>query len=146
MRDSFVFGAQSFGVGPIFRRTVGRRTVLTGDTEIKAIVLAEVESDRSLVRRRDYDYAPGLALSVGAGVQRPGQELLSLRAQAWWLRSVYPSAAMHVVTTARLKGSIPVAANIHVGGEGVVTWRRSAYPEIVRRRSSELRAFVARPL
>jgi Domain of unknown function (DUF3943) len=146
LAEPMILSGPSVAGAFLYRRALGTRTELSGDVQVEAIVLAEVQSEEGGVRRRDYDYAPGLGMRFGAAFRRAGRDVVALQTRAVWLRSVYGADASHLAVIARVSGTVPVTSGFSVGCEAGLTWRRSAYPAIVvRREVPEVRAYVAWP-
>jgi len=116
---------------------------LSGELQLEGVILGEVESDYNAVRGRNYDYAPGLGLRLGTAIHRGSWQLLGLHSRATWLRSVYGTDGYHLTMVSRLSSTVPITSTLALGGETVVTWRRSAYQGMhVSRSVPELRVFL----
>jgi hypothetical protein len=136
--------SQSLSGALLYRRGSGRRTQLDLGLHLEAVPLGAVSSDHYAVRRRDYDFGPGLGGRFTAALRHDGQDLLTLNARTVWIHSVYAAEADHKSTTARVGAAVPVMRMVSVGGEFGLTVRRSSYrnqPAVIKR-FPEFRAYL----
>jgi hypothetical protein len=136
--------SQSLSAAVLYRQGSSRRTQLDLGVHLEAVPLGAVSSDYHSVRRRDYDFGPGLGGRFTAALRHDGQDLLSLNARTVWIHSVYAADADHVTTTARVSAAVPVMGMVSVGGDFGLTVRRSFYRSRlpVTRRFPEFRAYL----
>lgn len=146
LAQPMVLSGQSLSGAVLYRRPVGRQTDLRVGLHLEAIVLGEIASEEGHLRRRNYDFAPGLGARFEVAFRTAGRDLLCVQSRAVWLHSVYGAEARHWAVTTRVAATVPLASVIALGGEAAVTWRRSAYIDaLIARRMGEVRAFVAWP-
>jgi hypothetical protein len=125
-------GSQSLSGALLYRRSLGRRTQLDFRLHVEAVPLGTVSSDYGLVRRRDYDFGPGLGGRFMGAMRRDGRDLLRLDARTVWIHSLYATDADHVATTAKVSAVVPVMRMVSLGGDFGLTVRRSFYPDQLR--------------
>jgi hypothetical protein len=143
--EPMVLGDQSIAAALLYRRGMGGRAELRADVQVQGVVLAEIESTADAVRRRDYDYAPGLGVGIHTGFHYGGRELVAVGARALWLRSLYPAPVRHTALTGQVRTQVPIALGFALGGGAGFTLRRSVYQSGVGRRTiPEIRAFITR--
>jgi hypothetical protein len=111
---------------------------------LEAVPLGAVASEHGLVRRRDYDFGPGIGGRFNAALRHGGRDLLHLETRTVWIHSLYASDADHVTTTARVSAAVPVMRMVSLGGDLGVTVRRSSYPGQTRtiRQIPQFRAYL----
>jgi len=119
--------SQSLSGALLYRRTAGARTQIDLGLHLEAVPLGAVSSEHAGVRRRDYDFGPGVGGRITGALRRDGRELLRLDGRTVWIHSLYASDADHLMTTARLSAAVPVARMVSVGGDVSLTLRESAY-------------------
>lgn len=128
--------SQSLSGALLFRRKAGARTELDLGLHLEAVPLGAVSSEYQGVRRRDYDFGPGLGARLLGSLRRDGRDLLRLDARAVWVHSVYGAEADHLVARARISAAVPVMRMVSVGGDVGLTVRRSSYraePRVTKR-------------
>jgi hypothetical protein len=136
--------SQSLSGALLYRRTVGARTQVDLGLNLEAVPLGAVSSEHRGVRRRDYDYGPGLGGRFMGSLRRDGRDLLRLDARTVWIHSVYAADADHWTTTARISAAVPVMRWVSVGGDVGLTVRRSVYRDMpnVTKRIPQVRAYL----
>ncbi|MEO8089681.1 MAG: DUF3943 domain-containing protein [Gemmatimonadales bacterium] len=141
---AFKSSSQSLSGALLYRRHAGARTDVNLGFHLEAVPLGAVSSEYKGVRRRDYDYGPGLGGRFLGSVRRDGRDLLRLDARTVWIHSVHGAAADHLTATARISALIPVMRVVGLGGDVGLTVRRSSYREMphVTRRTPQLRAYL----
>jgi hypothetical protein len=137
-------GSQSVSGALLYRRSLGGRTQLDFRLHLEAVPLGTVSSDYGLVRRRDYDFGPGIGGRVMGAVRHDGRDLLRLDARTVWIHSLYATDADHVATTAKVSAVVPVMRMVSLGGDFGLTMRRSFYPDqpTVRYRVPQVRLYL----
>ncbi len=136
--------SQSLSGALLYRQTSAMRTQVDLGLHAEVVPLGAVSSEHKLVRRRDYDFGPGIGARFTGALRRDGRELLRLDSRTVWIHSLYASRADHVTSTARLSAAVPVKGTIGVGGDVGLTLRHSSYrdqPE-VRRQLTQFRAYL----
>lgn len=121
--------SQSFSGAVLYRKTVSSRVQLDMGLHAEVLPLGAVSSEHALVRRRDYDFGPGVGGRFTGTLRHDGRELVRLDSRTVWVHSLYAADADHLTTTARLSAAIPVARMVSLGGDLGVTLRRSWYRE-----------------
>ena len=136
--------SQSLSGALLYRQTAGGSTHVDMGLHLELVPLAAVAADYDAVRRRDYDFGPGLGGRVTGALRHQGRALIRLEGRMVWIRSLYASVADHVMTTARVSARVPVMRMIGVGGDFTLTSRRSSYREHphVRREVPQFRAYL----
>jgi len=119
--------SQSLSGALLYRRTLSRRIQLDLGLHAELVPLGAVSSEHGGIRRRDYDFGPGVGGRFTGAVRHDGRELLRVDGRTVWVHSLYAADADHLTTTARLSASIPVARMVSVGGDVALTFRRSWY-------------------
>ena len=119
--------SQSLSGALLYRGTVGQGTHADLGLHAEVVTLGAVSSEHGMVRRRDYDFGPGLGGRFTGSLRRDGRELVRLDGRIVWLHSLYATDADHLTTTARLSAAIPVARMVSIGGDVAMTLRRSWY-------------------
>lgn len=139
----FKASSQSLSGALLYRRTAGARTQIDLGLHLEAVPLGAISSERS-VRRRDYDYGPGLGGRFMGSLRRDGRDLLRLDARTVWIHSVYGADADHLSATARISAAVPVMRMVSVGGDIGLTVRRSSYRDMpsVTKRIPQVRAYL----
>ncbi len=133
---AFKASSQSLSGALLYRRPAGARTQVDLGLHLEAVPLGAILSEHRGVRRRDYDYGPGLGGRFTGSVRRDGRDLLRLDARTVWIHSVYGANADHLATTARISAAVPVMRIVSVGGDVGLTVRRSSYrdmPNVTKR-------------
>ena len=139
----FKASSQSLSGALLYRRTAGARTQIDLGLHLEAVPLGAISSERS-IRRRDYDYGPGVGGRFMASLRRDGRDVLRLDARTVLIHSVYGADADHMATTARLSAAVPVMRMVSVGGDVGLTVRRSSYQDMptVTMRIPQVRAYL----
>jgi hypothetical protein len=108
------------------------------------VPLGAVSTEHGAIRRRDYDFGPGLGGRFTATFRHDGRELIRLDGRTVWLHSLYGADADHVATTARLSAAVPLVRMVSVGGDINLTVRHSTYRDqpAVTQRVPQLRAYL----
>jgi uncharacterized protein DUF3943 len=141
---TFKASSQSLSGALLYRRTAGARTQVDLGFHLEAVPLGAISSDHEGVRRRDYDYGPGLGGRFMGSLRRDGRDLLRLDARTVWIRSIYGADADHVAATARISAAVPMMRMVSVGGDVGLTVRRSSYRGMpsVTKRIPQVRAYL----
>ena len=136
-------GSQSLSGALLYRRTAGARTHIDLGLHLEAVPLGAISSEQG-IRRRDYDYGPGMGGRFTGTLRRNGRDLLRVDARTVWIHSVYGADADHLATTARISATLPVMRMMSVGGDVGLTMRRSTYRDMpsVTKRIPEIRAYL----
>ena len=121
--------SQSFSGALLYRGTLSRRTQVDLGLHAEVIPLGAVSSEYGGIRRRDYDFGPGVGGRFTGTFRHDGRELLRVDGRTVWVHSLYAADADHLTTTARLSAAIPVARMVSLGGEVALTLRRSWYQD-----------------
>jgi hypothetical protein len=121
-------GSQSLSGALLYRQRAGRRTHVDLGLHGELVPLGAVSSDNGLVRRRDYDFGPGVGGRMSATLRRDGRELVRLDGRTIWMHSLYAAEADHMIATVRLAAAVPLGRMVSVGGDIAHTSRRSWYP------------------
>jgi hypothetical protein len=141
---AFKASSQSLSGALLYRRSAGARTQVDLGLHLETVPLGAISSEYQGVRRRDYDYGPGLGGRFMGSLRRDGRDLLRLDARTVWIHSVYGADADHLAATARLSATAPVLRMVSVGGDVAVTVRRSLYRDLpsVTKRIPEFRVYL----
>jgi Domain of unknown function (DUF3943) len=134
--------SQSLSGALLYRQTAGSRTHADLGLHLELVALGAVSSEYGLVRRRDYDFGPGIGGRISAALRRDGHELLRVDGRTIWMRTLYATESDHMIASVRLAAAIPLARTVSVGCDIDHTSRRSWYqgqPSVAR----ELRQFRA---
>jgi hypothetical protein len=136
--------SQSFSGALLYRRTAGSRAEVDLGLHLEAVPLAAVSTEHDALRRRDYDFGPGIGGRFTGALRRDGRELLRLDARQVWVHSLYASDADHLMTTARFSAAVPLMRMVSVGGDVSLTLRHSTYKSqpSVSARVPQFRAYV----
>ncbi len=136
--------SQSLSGALLYRQAADIRTQIDIGLHLEVVPLGAISSEHDRVRRRDYDFGPGVGGRVTAALRRDGRELIRLDGRTVWIRSLYGSDADHRMTTARLSATLPVVRMIRVGGDVSLTLRQSNYGRqpTVSARVPHLRAYL----
>ena len=136
--------SQSMSGALLFRGDRGGRTQIDLGLHLELVPLAAVSSDYDVVRRRDYDFGPGVGGRFTGALRHDGRELVRLDGRSVWVHSLYGTDANHLMTTGRVSATVPVIRMLSVGGDLEVTLRRSSYHHQpgISRRVSQLRAYL----
>ena len=121
--------SQSVSGALLYRGTLSRRIQLDLGLHAELVPLGAVSSEHGGIRRRDYDFGPGVGGRFTGTVRHDGRELLRVDGRTVWVHSLYAADADHLTTTARVSASIPVARMVSVGGDMALTLRRSWYSD-----------------
>ncbi len=119
--------SQSLSGALLYRGTLSRRMQVDLGLHGEVVPLAAVSTEHGGVRRRDYDFGPGVGGRFTGTLRHDGRELVRLDGRTVWVHSLYASKADHLTTTARLSAAIPVARMVSLGGDVALTLRRSWY-------------------
>ena len=133
---AFKASSQSLSGALLYRQPAGARTQLDLGFHLEAVPLGAISSEHQGIRRRDYDYGPGLGGRFRGSLRRDGRDLLRLDARTVWIHSVYGADADHLATTARISAAVPLMRIMSVGGDVGLTVRRSSYrgmPRVTKR-------------
>jgi hypothetical protein len=128
--------SQSVSGAMLYRKDVGKRTQVDVGLHLEAVPLGAVSTEHEAVRRRDYDFGPGMGGRFSAALRHDGRDLLRLDTRTVWIHSLYAADADHVTTTARVSAAVPVMRMVSVGGDVALTYRQSSYrnqPRVTRR-------------
>ena len=136
--------SQSVSGALLYRRTVSRRLQLDLGLHAEVVPLGAVSSEHGGVRRRDYDFGPGLGGRFTATLRHDGRELIRLDGRTVWLHSLYGANADHVGTAARISAAVPLLRTVSVGGDIGLNIRQSTYRDQPRvtHRVPQLRAYL----
>jgi hypothetical protein len=140
----FKASSQSLSGALLFRRKAGARTDVDLGLYLEALPLGAISSEHQGVRRRDYDFGPGLGGRFLGSLRRDGRDLLRLDARTIWIHSVYGAEADHLSATARISAAVPVMRMVSVGGDVGLTVQRSSYraePRVTKR-LPQVRAYL----
>ena len=137
-------GGNSLSAALLYRRRLGSRDQLNLVTHAEGILLGGISADQGFYWRRDYDLGPGVGTRVAASWVRDGREWLRFDGRLWWLQSLHGSNGNHLATSLRVAAALPLVSGIGVGGDVMVTTRRSVYPDAppINRRVPHLRAYL----
>lgn len=119
--------SQSFSGALLYRRALGQRTHIDLGLHAEVVPLGAVSSEHNSLRRRDYDFGPGIGGRFTGALRYDGRELVRLDGRTMWVHSLYAADADHLTTTARLSAALPVMRMVSLGGDVAVTLRRSWY-------------------
>jgi hypothetical protein len=119
--------SQSLSGALLYRGTVNQRTQVDLALHAELVPLGAVSSEHGGMRRRDYDFGPGVGGRFTGTLRHDGRELLRLDGRTLWVHSLYGADADHLTTTARLSAAVPVIRMLSVGGDLDLTLRRSWY-------------------
>ena len=125
--DAFKLGGQSVDVGVMSRFALNSRLRLTTMIMGKGIILAAVNSEFQDGPNRDYDYGPGLGLSLGGVLSRGGLQVARLSYGLQVIHNVNGLAGNHYLHELVVDASVPVSRTMSVGGQGLFYHRRSEY-------------------
>jgi hypothetical protein len=141
---AFKASSQSLSGALLYRQSAGSRTQVDLGLHLEAVPLGAISSEYQGVRRRDYDYGPGLAGRFTGALRRDGRDLIRLDARTVWIHSVYGADADHLATTARVSAMVPVVRMVSVGGDVGLTVRRSFYRDMptATKRIPQVRAYL----
>jgi hypothetical protein len=136
--------SQSVSGALLYRGMPGARTAVDLGFHLEVVPLGAVASDHELVRRRDYDFGPGLGGRFTGALRHDGRELIRIQGRAAWIHSLYAADADHLLTTARVSAAVPVLRMLSLGGDVGWTIRQSFYrnqPRITRK-VPQIRAYL----
>ena len=119
--------SQSVSGALLYRGTLSRRVQVDLGLHAELVPLGAVSSEHGGIRRRDYDFGPGVGGRFTGTFRHDGRELLRLDGRTVWVHSLYAADADHLTTTARLSAALPVARMVSLGGDVALTLRRSWY-------------------
>jgi hypothetical protein len=119
--------SQSFSGALLYRGALSERTHVDLGLHAEVVPLGAVSSEYNLMRRRDYDFGPGIGARFTGALRRDGRELIRLDGRTVWVHSLYAADADHLTTTARISAALPVMRIVSLGGDVAVTLRRSWY-------------------
>ncbi len=119
--------SQSFSGALLYRGTVAHGTQVDLGLHAEIVPLGAVSSEHGMIRRRDYDFGPGVGGRFTGALRHNGRELVRLDSRTVWVHSLYAADADHLTTTMRLSAAIPVARMVSLGGDVGLTFRRSWY-------------------
>jgi hypothetical protein len=119
--------SQSLSGALLYRGTLSRRLQVDFGLHAELVPLGAVSSEHGGIRRRDYDFGPGVGGRLTGTLRHDGRELLRVDGRTVWVHSLYAADADHLTTTARLSAAIPVARMVSLGGDVALTLRRSWY-------------------
>jgi hypothetical protein len=119
--------SQSLSGALLYRGTLSRRIQVDLGLHAELVPLGAVSSEHGGIRRRDYDFGPGVGGRFTGMVRHDGRELVRVDGRTVWVHSLYAADADHLTTTARLSAAIPVARMVSLGGDVALTLRRSWY-------------------
>jgi hypothetical protein len=119
--------SQSLSGALLYRGALSRRLQVDFGLHAEVAPLAAVTSEHGVLRRRDYDFGPGLGGRLTGTLRHDGRELIRLDGRTMWVHSLYAADADHLTTTARLSAAIPLARMVSLGGDVAFTLRRSWY-------------------
>ena len=119
--------SQSVSGALLYRGTLSRRIQIDLGLHAELVPLGAVSSEHGGIRRRDYDFGPGVGGRFTGTFRHDGRELLRLDGRTVWVHSLYAADADHLTTTARLSAAVPVARMVSLGGDMALTLRRSWY-------------------
>jgi hypothetical protein len=141
---AFKASSQSLSGALLYRQSAGSRTQVDLGLHLEGVPLGAISSEYQGVRRRDYDYGPGLAGRFTGALRRDGRDLIRLDARTVWIHSVYGADADHLATTARVSAMVPVVRMVSVGGDVGLTVRRSFYRDMptATKRIPQVRAYL----
>jgi hypothetical protein len=137
--------SQSLSGAVLYRQNAGRRTQIDVGLHMEVVPLGAVSTDYDVVRRRDYDFGPGLGARFTGAIRHDGRELLRVDGRTMWIHSLYATDADHLTTTARISATVPVVRMVSVGGDVGWTIRQSMYQDQPRvtRKFPQFRAYLA---
>jgi Domain of unknown function (DUF3943) len=119
--------SQSISGALLYRGSLSRRSQVDLGLHAELVPLGAVSSELGGIRRRDYDFGPGVGGRFTGTFRHDGRELVRLDGRTVWVHSLYAADADHLTTTARLSAAIPLARMVSVGGDVAWTMRRSWY-------------------
>ena len=136
--------SQSASGALLYRGTLNRRFQLDLGLHAEVVPLGAVSTEYGAVRRRDYDFGPGLGGRFTATLRHDNRELIRLDGRTVWLHSLYGADADHVATAARLSAAVPLVRMVSVGGDINLTVRHSTYRDqpAVTQRVPQFRAYL----
>jgi hypothetical protein len=121
--------SQSVSGALLYRGTLSRRLQVDLGIHAEVVPLGAVSSDHGMVRRRDYDFGPGVGGRFTGSLRHDGRELIRLDGRSVWVHSLYGADADHLMSYGRVSASLPVARMVRLGGDVALTLRRSWYRE-----------------
>jgi hypothetical protein len=119
--------SQSLSAALLYRRSYSTRTHAEIGMHLEVVPLGAVSSEHGLVRRRDYDFGPGIGGRLTGALRHGGRELVRLDGRTMWIHSLYSAGADHLTSTARLSTAIPVIRAVRMGADVSLTIRQSSY-------------------
>jgi Domain of unknown function (DUF3943) len=136
--------SQSASGALLYRGTLNRKFQLDLGLHAELVPLGAVSTEHGGVRRRDYDFGPGLGGRFTATLRHDGREMIRLDGRTVWLHSLYGADADHVATAARLSAAVPLVRMVSIGGDFGLNIRRSSYRDqpAVTQRVPQLRAYL----
>ena len=136
--------SQSLSGALFYRGTSGARTHVELGLHMEVVPLGAVSSEHEAIRRRDYDFGPGLGGRFFGVLRHDGRELVRIDGRTLWIHSLYAADADHLTTTARLSAAVPVMRMVSVGGDVGLTIRQSFYRDQPRvtKKVPEFRAYL----
>jgi Domain of unknown function (DUF3943) len=142
--DAFKLGGQSVDVGVMSRFDLSSRLRLQTTLMGKGIILAAVNSEFEDGPNRDYDYGPGLGISVGGTLSRGGLQIARLSYAIQTIHNVNGLAGNHYLHEAVVDASVPLSPRMSVGGQGLFYHRRSNYRNLpsVTQDTPEIQAYL----
>ncbi|MDF3053992.1 MAG: hypothetical protein K0S19_2097 [Geminicoccaceae bacterium] len=142
--DAYKLGGQSVDVGVMSRFDLNSRLRLTTTLMGKGIILAAVNSEFEDGPNRDYDFGPGLGISVGGILSRGGLQLARLSYAIQTIHNVNGLAGNHYLHEAVVDASLPLSPKMSVGGQGLFYHRRSNYRDLpsVTQDTPEIQAYL----
>jgi hypothetical protein len=138
------FSSQSASGALLYRGTFNRRFQLDLGLHAEVVPLGAVSTEHGAVRRRDYDFGPGVGGRFTATLRHDNRELIRVDGRTVWLHSLYGADADHVATAARLSAAVPLVRMVSVGGDINLTVRHSTYRDqpAVTQRVPQFRAYL----
>ena len=121
--------SQSFSGALLYRGALQPRIQVDLGLHAELVPLGAVSSEHGGIRRRDYDFGPGLGGRFTGTVRYDGRELVRVDGRTVLVHSLYAAAADHLTTTARVSAAIPIVRMMSVGGDVAWTFRRSWYQD-----------------
>lgn len=125
--DAYRVGGQSIDVGVVSRFELGRRLRLQTSLAGKVVVFAAVNSEFKDGPNRDYDFGPGLGLSLSAGLRHDGAEIARLGYGAQWIHNVNGLAGNHLLHETVADVAVPVGHGLSLGAQAFFYARHSSY-------------------
>jgi hypothetical protein len=142
--DAFKLGGQSVNVGVLSRFDLSRQLQLRTAIRGQAIILAAVNSEFEDGPNRDYDFGPGLGLSVGGTLSRGGLQIARLNYALQLIHNVNGLAGDHYLQELVVDASLPLSRTLSIGGQGLFYYRRSEYRDFptVTQDTPEIQAYL----